>query len=125
MVTALSPSPGADLNDPAYLVARCISGRAEFMIGGAGGWGLPPKTLDVTVNIDGGAASTTPWDISTNGKAVFLDDHVEDFLKSLPDDGKVHVVIKDGTGQTRENIFRTSGFGAVRAKIAEACGWGK
>lgn len=125
IVTALSPSPGASLGDPSYLVARCLGGRSEFMVGGAGGWGMSGRKLEVMVEIDGGAAETAAWDVSTNGKAVFLDDKVEDFLKKLPDNGKLRILIKDGSGVDRENIFATTGFGTVREQIAKACLWPK
>lgn len=125
IVTALSPSPGADSNDPSYLIARCLGGRAELLVGGAGGWGMPHRKLEVTTAIDDAPPETAPWDVSTNGKAVFLDDDVETFLKKLPDDGRLRISIKDGTGASRENIFATRGFGLVRDKIAEACGWAK
>lgn len=123
IVTALSPAPAADYGDPSFLIARCLGGRSEFLVGGQGDWGVPRRGLDVTLEIDGGAPETSKWDVSTNGKAVFLDDHVEDFMKRLPDDGKLRVSVKDALGVARENVFALTGFGAVRAKIAEACGW--
>lgn len=125
IVTALSPSPSpsGDPNDPSYLVVRCLGGRTELMVGGAGGWGMPRRTLEVATQIDQQPAETSRWDVSTNGKAVFLDDHVEAFLKRLPDQGKLRVSITDAAGERRENIFPTTGFGVVRDKIAEACGW--
>lgn len=123
IVTALSQAPSADLGDPAYVIARCLGGRSEFLVGGQGDWGVPRRKLDVTVGIAGGASETSKWDVSTNGRAVFLDDGVEAFMKRLPDDGKLRVAVRDGLGVTRENIFALTGFGTVRAKIAAACGW--
>ena len=123
LFTALSPAPAADHNDPSQIVARCYGGRPEFLVGGAGGWGMPRRTLAVTISIDGGPPQTSRWDVSTNGRAVFLDDGVEAFLKRLPDDGELRVEVVDAVGQTRANRFATKGFAAVRARLAQACGW--
>lgn len=125
IATALSPapSPSGDPNDPTHLVVRCLGGRTELLVGGAGGWGLPRRQLQVTTRIDDAEPQTRGWDVSTNGKAVFMDDGVEAFLKSLPGDGKLVVSVVDSTGGRHETVFRTSGIGVVREKIAEACGW--
>lgn len=123
LVTALAPSPNAGFYDPSQLMARCLSGRAEFMVGGAGGWGLPRTTLDVTVQIDQEPAQTARWDVSTNGKAVFMGGDVAAFLKRLPDDGRLRVSVMDATGAARESVFSTAGFATVRARISKACGW--
>lgn len=124
-VTALAPapSPSGDPNDAGYVIARCLGGRTEILVGGAGGWGLPRRKLEVLTQIDGRPAETAQWDVSTNGKAVFLRDKVEDFLRALPENGKLRIAIRDMTGTAREAIFATTGFGPVRARIAEACGW--
>lgn len=125
LVTPLSPSPSpsGDPNDPSYLVARCMNGRTELLVGGAGGWGLPRRQISVTTRIDDAPPETKAWDVATNGKAAFLDDGVEAFLKALPEDGKLLVTVADAMGGRHETIFRTTGFGAVRAKLAEACSW--
>jgi hypothetical protein len=124
LFTALSPSPSPpdDPNDPTYLVARCLGGRVELMVGGSGGWGMPRRQIQITTRIDDRPPETKPWDISTNGKAAFLDDGVQEFLKSLPDDGKLSISVLDAAGRTYQTIFRTTGFGPVRDKIGEACG---
>lgn len=122
LVTALAPAPAADRDDPAQIVARCLSGRAEFMVGGAGGWGLPRSALDVTLQIDDWPPQTSRWDVSTNGKAVFMTGDVTAFLRSLPDDGRLRVSVMDATGTPRETIFSTVGFATVRAEISKACG---
>ena len=123
LVTALSPAPAADLNDPSQLVARCFGGRAEFMVGGAGGWGVPRTGLDVTLQVDREPPQTSKWDVSTNGKAVFMPGDVAAFMKRLPDVGRLRVSVMDGTGTARETIFSTAGFGLVRTMLAKACGW--
>ena len=125
LVTALSPSPGADRDDPGQLVARCLAGRAEFMVGGAGGWGVPRTSLAVTLQIDAEPPQTSRWEVSTNGRAVFMSGDVAAFLKRLPDDGKLRVSVMDATGTVRETVFSTAGFATIRAKIAKACGWEK
>ena len=125
IVTALSPSPSpsGDPNDPSYLIARCINGQSELLVGGQGGWGLPRRQIDVTTRVDDGEPQTKRWDVSTNGKAAFLGDGADAFLKALPDDGKLLVSVVDAAGGRHETVFRTTGFGVVRTKIAEACNW--
>lgn len=125
LVTALTPSPDAGLNDPGQLVARCFAGRAEFMVGGAGGWGMPRSSLEVTLQIGAEPPQTARWDVSTNGKAVFMSGDVAAFLKRLPDDGRLRISVMDATGARRESVFSTAGFATVKAKIAKACGWEK
>jgi hypothetical protein len=125
IMTALSPapSPSGDPNDPAYLIARCLGGRTELMVGGSGGWGLPRRKLEVTTQIDGATPETALWAVSSNGKAVFLDEGVEAFMRKLPDSGKLRIAVKSGAGGVHEGVFATTGFGEVRAKIAQVCGW--
>ncbi|WP_020178127.1 hypothetical protein [Methylopila sp. M107] len=123
LVTALAPAPAADRDDPSRLVVRCMNGRAEVLVGGAGGWGLPRRSLEVTVAIDGLRPETSLWDVSTDGRAVFFAGDAEAFLKQLPDDAGLRVSLVDATGQRRENMFSTKGFDAVREKLAKACAW--
>lgn len=124
LATALSTSPAASLDDPSQLAVRCLGGRTEFMVGGAGQWPYTRRrTLEVTLQIDGGAPENSAWNVSTNGKAAFFDGPVEELLRRLPDAGKLRVVVTDAAGVAHENIFATTGFARVRAKIAEACGW--
>lgn len=124
-MTALSPSPSpsGDPNDPSYVIARCLGGRAELMVGGSGGWGLPRRKLSVVTQVDGGQPETAQWDVSTNGKAVFLSEGVEAFMKKIPDSGKLRIAVTSGAGEVHETIFATTGFAMVRARIAEACKW--
>lgn len=127
LVTALAPSPTPPdgPNDPGYMIARCLGGRSEFLVGGSGGWGLSGRQLDVVTQIDGAGPVTARWDVASNGKAVFVSEKVEEFLRALPDAGKLRVEIHDGTGTVRATVFSTAGFGSVREKIAQACGWKK
>lgn len=122
-ITAMAPSPPASYNDPAYVVVRCLGGRTEMLVGTSGGWGMSRTALEVVTSIDGGAEARSKWDVSTNGKAVFLDSGVEDFLRTLPDTGKLTVRVLDRIGAEHANAFDLTGFGAIRAKVAAACGW--
>lgn len=125
VATALSPapSPSGDPNDPSHLVVRCLGGRIELLVGGAGGWGMPRRQIEVTTRIDDRPPETRGWDVSTNGKAAFMDEGVEAFLKSLPDDGRLTISVVDAAGGRHETVFRTAGIATVRDKIAGACGW--
>ncbi|HVI28285.1 hypothetical protein [Hansschlegelia sp.] len=125
IVTALSPAPGASFNDPSYLVARCLGGRTEFLVGTSGGWGLSGRTLDVLAQPEGtpGPPATARWDVSSNGKAVFAPEPVDALLRSLPDPGRLRIAVTDGMGQSHETIFDMTGFAEIRRRIAEACRW--
>ncbi|MFC3692213.1 hypothetical protein [Chenggangzhangella methanolivorans] len=123
IVTALAPapSPSADPNDPSHLVARCLGGRVEFLVGGSGGWGLSRGQIEITTRVDDHSSETRRWDVSTNGKAAFLSEGVEAFLAALSDDGELRVMLADAAGARRETTFSTKGVAEVRAKIAKAC----
>ena len=123
LMTAMATAPGASMDDPSYLVVRCLGGRTEFLVGTAGSWGYARKPLEVEVRVEGGPTDTSPWDVSSNGKAVFKADKVEDFLRALPADGRLYVRVTDLGGGAHENVFETKGLGDVRAKAAAACGW--
>lgn len=124
LVAALTMSPAASLDDPSQLAVRCLGGLTEFMVGGAGQWPYTRRrTLEVTLQIDGGAPETAAWNVSTNGKSVFFDGPADELLRKLPDAGKLRVVVADASGGIHENIFATTGFARVRAMIADACGW--
>lgn len=125
MSNAFSPAPVASYNDPGYVIARCFGGRTEFMVGTNGGWGVSGQTITVETQAGDAPATTAQWNVSTNGKAVFAPDPVEDFAKTIPDPGKLRVAVKDNTGETRETVFDMTGFATVREKLAQACRWPK
>ena len=93
------------------------------MVGTAGGWAGSGQKLEVTSQVDDQPEVTMKWDASTNGKAVFVDDHVEDFLRTIADPGKLRIAVRDPGGGVHERVFDTTGFGEVRSRIAEVCGW--
>ncbi|MGA0530866.1 hypothetical protein [Hansschlegelia sp. KR7-227] len=121
--TALLPAPSASYNEPSYMIARCLSGRTEFLVGTTGGWGASGQKLAVTFEVGAGEAKASKWVVSTNGKAVFLDDPPEDFLRAISDPGTLRFTVREPSGAVHETVFDTSGFATVRAKIAKACGW--
>jgi hypothetical protein len=122
-VTALAPAPSASYNEPSYMIARCLSGRTEFLVGATGGWGASGRELEVTSEIDAQGAKTAKWIVSTNGKAVFADDPAEEFLRAISDPGTLRFAVRDPGGAVHETVFDTTGFATVRAKIGKACGW--
>ncbi|GBD48197.1 hypothetical protein [Methylopila sp. Yamaguchi] len=123
LVTALAAARGASQNDPSFIIVRCLGGRTEALVGTAGDWGLPRSSLEVATQSDSGARETSRWDVSTNGKAVFRSEGVEDFLRRLPAEGRLTIEVRDRAGDVHANAFSLEGFGDVRTRVAAACGW--
>lgn len=123
LVTALASAQSASQDDPSFVIVRCLGGRTELLVGTAGDWGLPRTSLDVVTRAGAAAPETSRWDVSTNGKAVFRSEGVEDYLRRLPPDGRLTIEVRDRRGGVHANVFSLEGFGEVRSRVADACGW--
>jgi len=123
LVTALAAARGASQDDPSFIIVRCLGGRTEALVGTAGDWGLPRSSLEVVTQAGSGTRETSRWDVSTNGKAAFRSEGVEDFLRRLPAEGRLTIEVRDRIGGVHANAFSLEGFGEVRARVASACGW--
>jgi hypothetical protein len=62
------------------------------------------------------------WRSSMDGHAAFAPNPT-DFIRTLPDDGRVFIRAIAADGQNKDANFKLSGVSEVRGKIGHACNW--
>jgi hypothetical protein len=62
------------------------------------------------------------WRSSVDGRAAFAPNPV-DFMRSLPDSGRVFIRAITADGQNKDVNFKLSGVSELREKIGHACNW--
>ena len=62
------------------------------------------------------------WRSSVDGHAAFAPNPV-DFIRTLPDSGRVFIRATTADGQNKDANFKLSGVSEVRDKIGRACNW--
>jgi hypothetical protein len=62
------------------------------------------------------------WRSSIDGRAAFAP-NAEDFIRVLPDDGRVFIRAIAADGNNKDANFILSGLSEVRGNIARACNW--
>jgi hypothetical protein len=62
------------------------------------------------------------WRSSMDGHAAFAP-NATDFIRTLPDNGRVFIRAITADGQNKDANFKLSGVAEVRAKIGRACNW--
>jgi hypothetical protein len=76
----------------------------------------------VTYRIDQGAPVEAQWLASSNGKALYSRSAIQ-FIKALPDRGKLSVRAYDWDGIAHYSVFELSNVSALRDRLAEVCQW--
>jgi predicted peroxiredoxin len=81
---------------------------------------LGDDSVTIRFRIDANEPLKEVWKSSVNGHAAFAP-KPEDFIRALPDNGRVFVRALLPGGQTKDTNFILSGISEVRGKIGHAC----
>jgi hypothetical protein len=123
IVATISSHPvGKDA--PATFIISCRGQRTHLLVNTEGSWRASrANELQVDFRVNDQPAVRMQWIASSDGRtATFKGDAVE-FLRSLPDGGRITVSVSDWQGATHETSFQLTGLDPIRQKIAAACKW--
>jgi hypothetical protein len=124
MITATTSSQSAVKDAPAIFIIRCRGQRTDLLVSTEGSWHASrANELQVDLRVADQPAVRMQWTASSDGRtAIFKEDAVQ-FLRSLPDGGRIIVSVSDWQGVAHEASFQLTGLDAIRQKIAAACKW--
>jgi hypothetical protein len=122
-ITAVLASKSAVKDAPSSFAMRCRRARTEVLVSTAGSW-RPSSNgeFKVSYRINDQPAVEGRWAAIGRGTAVFSGDVIQ-FLRSLPERGRISISVYDWQGPAHDATFQFSGLEDVRRKIAEACKW--
>jgi hypothetical protein len=105
------------------LVLRCKDGKTEVAIKPRGFVYYPGESTRLTYRIDRGAPVESQWWASPDGRAVYSRSSIQ-FIKALPDRGKLFVRAYDRDGIAHYSLFELVNVATLRDRLGEACQWG-
>jgi hypothetical protein len=83
---------------------------------------LGDKPVTVRFRIDSQDPIKEAWRPSMNGLAAFAP-KPEEFIRALPDSGRVFIRALTAAGENKDTNFVLSGVSEIREKIGRACNW--
>jgi hypothetical protein len=113
-------SAGLVVGDAA-LILRCREERTEAAFSTRDTY-LGEETVTVRYRIDLQAPVKEVWRSSMNGRAAFAP-KPEDFIRALPDSGRVFIRTIAADGNNKDANFQLAEVSEIREKIARACNW--
>ncbi len=110
-------------NGEALLILRCWENKSEAVF-------IPPDLVisgtgnryDLLIRINGEPPASVAGIGSTNGRAIFIP-NARDFMKLLPDQGKLFIRATGFQGRSSDGAFLLNDVTAARNRIAETCRW--
>ena len=123
-ITAAISSESAEKDAPSSFAIRCRGQRTELLVSTAGSW-RPSNNgeFKVSYRINDQPAIEERWAAFAGGRSAFFKGDVVQFLRSLPEQGRISVSVYDWQGPAHEATFQLSGLEDVRRRIAAACKW--
>ena len=113
-------SAGLVVGDAA-LILRCREQKTEAAFSTKDTYlGDKPVTMRFRINSEDPIKEI--WRPSVDGRAAFAP-KPEDFIRALPDSGRVFFRALDAAGETKDANFILSGVPEIRDKIGRACNW--
>jgi hypothetical protein len=109
---------------PSSLAIRCRGQRTEFLVSTTGTW--RPSTAGefrVAYRIDEQPLIEERWVAFAGGRSALFKGDVIQFVRLLPEQGRLSVRVYDWQGPPHEATFQLAGLADVRRKIAAACQW--
>jgi len=124
-ITAAISSDTAVKDAPSSFAMRCRGARTELLVSTIGSWRASNNgEVKVSYRINDQPAVEERWAVVASGRsAVFQGSDVIQFLRSLPEQGRISFRVYDWQGPPHDATFQFSGLDDVRRKIAEACKW--
>jgi hypothetical protein len=121
-VTAAIASETAVKDAPSSFAIRCRGQRTEVLVSTLGSW-RPSNSgeFKVVYRINDQPAVEGRWASFGSGRGAVFKGDVIQFLRSLPELGRISISVYDWQGSAHEATFQLSGLGDVRRKIAAAC----
>ena len=105
----------------AALILRCREQKTEVAFSTKDTY-LGDKPVIVRFRINSQDPIKEVWRPSTNGLAAFAP-KPEEFIRALPDNGRVFIRALTATGENKDTNFILSGVSEIREKIGRACNW--
>jgi hypothetical protein len=105
----------------AALILRCREQKTEAAYSTRDTY-LGDDSVTIRFRIDTHEPLKESWRTSMNNRAAFAP-KPEDFLRALPDNGRVFIRALTAGGQTKDTNFILSGVSDIREKIGRACNW--
>jgi Type VI secretion system VasI, EvfG, VC_A0118 len=113
-------SAGLVVGDAA-LILRCREQRTEAAFSTRDTY-LGDETVTVRYRIDLQEPVKEVWRSSMNGRAAFVP-HPVDFIRTLPDRGRIFIRAITADGSNKDANFQLSGVSEIRDKVARTCNW--
>jgi hypothetical protein len=105
----------------AALILRCREQKTEAAFSTKDTY-LGDKPVTVRFRIDSQDPIKEAWRPSMNGLAAFAP-KPEEFIRALPDSGRVFIRALTAAGENKDTNFVLSGVSEIREKIGRACNW--
>src|SRR5262249_46097228 len=113
-------SAGNAVGDTA-LILRCREQKTEAAFSTQDTY-LGDESVTVRFRIDLQEPVKEVWRSSMNGRAAFAP-HPADFIRVLPDSGRVFIRAITPDGINKDANYQLAGVSEIRDKIARACNW--
>jgi hypothetical protein len=113
-------SAGLIVGDAA-LILRCREERTEAAFSTRDTY-LGGENVMVRYRLDQQEPVKETWRSSVNGHAAFAP-KAEDFIRALPDNGRVFIRAIAADGTNKDANFQLAGVSEIKEKIARACNW--
>ena len=113
-------SGGMAVGDAA-LILRCRERKTEAAFSTRDTY-LGDESVTVRFRIDLQEPVKEEWRSSMDGRAAFAP-HPVDFIRALPDSGRVFIRALSADGNNKDANFQLAGVSEIREKIARACNW--
>jgi hypothetical protein len=105
----------------AALILRCKEQKTEAAYS-TKDTNFGDKPVTVRLRIDSQDPIKEAWRPSINGLAAFAP-KPEEFIRALPDSGRVFIRALTAAGENKDTNFVLSGVSEIREKIGRACNW--
>jgi len=105
----------------AALILRCRDQITEAVFSTKNTY-LGDKSVTVRYRINSESPIKEVWRSSMDGRAGFAPNPI-DFIRSLPDNGRVFIRAIAADGKNKDANFKLSSVSEVRDKIGRACNW--
>ena len=105
----------------AVLILRCRDQTTEAAFSTKNTY-LGNESVTVRYRINSESPIREVWRSSMDGRAAFAPNPM-DFIRALPDNGRVFIRAIAADGQNKDANFKLSGVSEVRGKIGHACNW--